>query len=211
MRGRLAQLLPRIGPRAELRNQWTLDARPLALALTLLAFGCEPEPDFVTRHGVAFHLQGTAACTREQAEAMETELLRRLDEASELTGAARRRCLAQTQVIFEPGLFECTLDPSRTCAGEQQGATLRIAAHACPYQSAFVHELLHWLQECVEGRFDYEHQASSWAVVQAQLAEAKALCEPELIAPSRSESLAQPPAPSTAAPEGRAGAGSRSH
>ncbi len=159
-----------------MRKQRTLDARFLAFALTLAALGCEPPPDFVTRHGVAFHLQGTHACSREQAEAMESEFLARLDAEVALTGRRRAECMAQARVVFEPGLFPCTGEPGRTCAGEQVGGTLRLAALACPYQTAYIHELLHWLQECMDGQVDYDHQAPTWRVVWDQLAASRERC-----------------------------------
>ncbi|MFN7133873.1 MAG: hypothetical protein ACK4N5_17490 [Myxococcales bacterium] len=156
-----------------------MDARIVALALTLLA-GCAAPPDFVTCHGVAFYLQGTSAFTREQAELLEHDFLRRLDDATALHGPARERCLQVTRVVVTPEPFSCSADPDRTCAGEQYGPTLKIAARDCPFQSAYVHELLHWLQECSEGLLDYAHESPAWTVVNAQLEEARTWCaEPE--------------------------------
>ncbi|MBX5482818.1 MAG: hypothetical protein IRZ16_13410 [Myxococcaceae bacterium] len=144
---------------------------PLA-ALIVCACACTPPPDFVTDRGVAFYLSGSTFIGKEEANAQEARFLARLDAASAFPPNEVAVCVAQTEVQVVPeGPFPCATYPGLRCAGEQYGAVLKVAAADCPYTSAFVHELTHWLQQCVDGRTDYGHLDPIWREVAAELAE----------------------------------------
>lgn len=153
-----------------------MGARWILVPLTLVVAACEPPPDFVTRHGVAFHLGGSDFIAREHAEALEAELLAALDDALAPRDQTEA-CVGRTTVIVNAaGPFPCTADPSLTCAGEQQGALLTLAATDCPYASAYTHELLHWLQQCLHNVTDYAHEAPQWRIIHAQQSLAAERC-----------------------------------
>ena len=139
--------------------------RAVLWAVALL-LGCSREPDFETGRGVAVYLDGAAAMSREQAEQMEEYLLRQI---AHLGYPVERslQCVAQAEVRVVETTFTC-FDGQRRCAGEQWDRLLVVAAAQCPYASAYVHELAHWLQQCVRDRYDPEHQERAlWEAVAA--------------------------------------------
>jgi len=139
---------------------WGLAAVAAALS------GCGRTPSFVTGHGVQVFLETSdgAGLDREQAEQMEAYLLEGVARLG--YGDARpRRCLAQAQVRLLKSFFTC-YDGERRCAGEQWDEVLLVARAGCPFSSAYVHELAHWLQECVHGAYDPDHlETGLWAWV----------------------------------------------
>ncbi|HEY3448670.1 MAG TPA: hypothetical protein VGK67_20095 [Myxococcales bacterium] len=138
---------------------------PLA-ALAVALAGCGPGPSFVTDHGVQVYLetQDPAALDRSQAQRMEDYLL----EGVVRLGYGKDeslRCLSQAEVRFLDSTFTCW-DGQRSCAGEQWDEVLLVAKEQCPFASAYVHELAHWLQQCVHGDYDPDHQETAlWAWV----------------------------------------------
>lgn len=163
-----------------------MDPRALVVAVTLaLGAGCGPEPDFVTARGIAFHLNGSRFIDRAVAETQEERFLRAIDREVAWDKADVRACVEGTAVDVVPtGLFPCTFDPDVPCAGEQHGSVLKIAATECPWSSAFIHELLHRLQDCLERRVDYNHVASEWRLVYDQNGQDAANCaQPAAVMP----------------------------
>lgn len=162
-----------------MRIERTVDARFLVLALMVGGCGPAATPDFVTRLSVEFHLNGATFITQAEAEEIEARFLPRLDAYAGFPEGGVLDCVGVTRVRIVPsGNFACASDPGRTCAGEQYAADLKVAASKCAYDSAYVHELLHWLQECLRDTVDYDHRAAEWRAVDEELAEANDRCAP---------------------------------
>ncbi|MGC4120150.1 MAG: hypothetical protein QM765_37320 [Myxococcales bacterium] len=136
-----------------------------AAVAALMASACGRAPDFVTANGVQVFLETDAgALSPNQAERMERYLLEGVARLG-YGDAESRRCLAQASVRVLDADFTC-YDGRRKCAGEQWDEVLLVAKAQCPFRSAYVHELAHWLQQCVHGDYDPDHQETRlWAWV----------------------------------------------
>lgn len=145
-----------------------MDRRALLILALVAAAACRgPAPDFVTARGVEVYLQGHGAfLSLAQADAMEGWFLGAVGEAGygrELSEG----CLALAEVRIVDSGYRCWAD--RPCAGEQLDRVLIVVDTGCPYTSAYVHEVAHWLQQCVKGGYDPDHQEETlWRVVRAQ-------------------------------------------
>ena len=144
-------------------------AAGLWAALLLAAPACgrsAQAPSLVTRNGVAVHLgEHSSFLTAAQAEAMEDYLVERLDEVGYPT-ARSRECLGAVEVHVVDASYRCF--GNRKCAGEQWDNVLYVVATGCAFTSAYLHELAHWLQQCVRGGYDPEHRDSAvWPRVAA--------------------------------------------
>jgi hypothetical protein len=128
---------------------------PLAVAV-LAACG----PDFTSRSGVRFFLDGDyLTITQQEAEEVEELLVPWLARVNDgYPEPVLRECLATTSVRLHDGLLPCG---ERTCIGVQHGSELLITKGGhCGYTSPYAHELFHRFQQCAGSRFapDLEHR-----------------------------------------------------
>jgi hypothetical protein len=142
--------------------------RGLSLIAAALLAGCGlGAPDFTTELGVEVHLQGHRQfLDKRQADEMERWLL----EAAPAAGypeRAIRCCLSKAQVRVVGDSYSCY--GGRACAGEQWDETLVVVDTGCAWSSAYIHEMAHWLQQCVLDRYDPEHEEQPlWDIVRSQ-------------------------------------------
>jgi hypothetical protein len=140
-----------------------MDRAALVAALLAIA-GCGEEPSFVTTRGVSVYLGGNDGfLERPQADEMEAWLVGILPADFEPRAVAR--CLERAEVRVLPAPFRCG-GGQRLCAGEQRDRVLYVANTGCPWRSAYLHEIAHWLQQCAAGRYDPEHRERAfWQAV----------------------------------------------
>ena len=167
-------MVPGAGTRAGLRRFGAVDEGSVvgrlrraalvasAACVSILGSACEVPPDFVTPRGAAFFLNGSELIAPSEVADQELRFVERLEEAGL---ADRGECWSQVQVHIAPGgAFPCAGAVNTTCAGEQYGPHLKVA-DAAPEDSAWRHELLHWLLECRGLAPDHAHAGEVWRLV----------------------------------------------
>lgn len=143
-----------------------MDRAALLSALLAVAACGGAQPDFETALGAQVFLNGhDDFLTVEQANEMEAWLV----ESIPLAGYDARRaraCVASAVVRVVGEGYRCWGD--RPCAGEQRGELLIVVDTGCAYTSAYIHELAHWLQQCVKDRYDPSHlEQAVWSLVRS--------------------------------------------
>lgn len=150
----------------------------LAVALPLLAAACGPSfdapPDVVSKYGVKVYTHGHAQFDRATVDAMEDYLVQELVGRQGFARADVLACLGEARV----GIF--TLDElaergAPDVAGLQQGNVLQVGAFGCAWDSAYVHEMAHWLQYCRRWVADpgHDREPAVWSAVNARPAASK--------------------------------------
>lgn len=135
-----------------------------------LIAGCNPPPDFVTAYGVAVYTHGQGWLDQTEAEEMEWYVVATLPRVRDYPRDEVEDCLSEAVVELITDPMHCGFK----CAGDQHGNLLHVLEATCHWESAYVHELLHWMQECVDRTYDPNHVESEvWAVN----AERPLLCE----------------------------------
>jgi hypothetical protein len=153
----------------------------LIIALCLIA-GCGgTSPDFVDKHGVEFYLHidnwKSDVITQPEAEIIEDYMINRLSTDPRLNGQFPQKqmenCLrcgvGPLEVRIRNGMFDCQNpqrqaveadEPYGACIGNQLENTINLTDNIfwmCGYWVPYGHELIHFFQECVLGKEDYDH------------------------------------------------------
>lgn len=136
------------------------------MIFSILATGCV-QPDFVTSNGVQVYLNGDRGphWTKEKFDAVDARWLPELKEVdSRFEGA--ERYMAEVSVFVESDSIPCPWTGGNgKCAGLQDGPNLYIEQSICLNNSAYAHEMLHWLELKVLGIVNNEHNTPQWATV----------------------------------------------
>lgn len=141
------------------------------LALLALCSACADGPLFTTpNYGVDVHIGNnvdgsTDAWPSPYDVDRAIELM--LQEADRLNEWEYRRKATERAIRddpptlqIKPVAFECSASPEQKCAGTYYWANNKIIVESgrCFARSAFVHELIHWMQQTVGGQYpDYNH------------------------------------------------------
>ena len=127
--------------------------------LGALLVGCGgpvAEPDVVTKRGVSVYLHGL---TLGELDAMDSTLAAK-------DPAAAERCLSGLTVgVFSASDFENVAEwhhLPRSTGGLLDANVAKSAWASDPWETAYVHEGIHWLQRCAYGVDDYAHEAAIW-------------------------------------------------
>lgn len=131
-------------------------ARLSALILACSGCGADPPASFVSAAGVRIDLNGhDGFLTPELVEEMDEYFLGAMPSAG-YPEPELRRCLPQATVEVVGPDYRCY--GGRPCGGEQLDATLIVVDVGCGYESAYLHELAHWSQQCVKAGYDPDHK-----------------------------------------------------
>jgi hypothetical protein len=95
-----------------------------------------------------------------------------------------KRCLSEAEVYLQDGLIDGHYpdgQPYRAIGTSARGI-ITLTKAKCAYRTAYIHELAHWLQECVNNRqpWDYYHvEKALWRAVQIAELQTISLCKLE--------------------------------
>jgi hypothetical protein len=141
--------------------------------LAIAATACGPQfdeaPDFTSKHGVKVYAHGHAQFDRATVDAMEQYLVDQLVTKQGFKREDVLSCLSEAKVgVFS--LDELAQRGGADVAGLQQGNVLQVGAFGCAWDSAYVHEMAHWLQYCRRWVDDPSHdvEPAVWATVNAR-------------------------------------------
>lgn len=131
----------------------------LFFAVLAACLGCSDNADFVSQHGVRFFYQkGANGWNETQINSQESHFLDKLREAGIYPDA--EKALAEATAYIYPDKIPCgSSSPTGYCNGLQDYSNVHVRDMGCPYNSAYTHELAHWVQQ-VAGINDYSHTES---------------------------------------------------
>lgn len=140
------------------------------LLLVPVLLGCMGHEDCeLTAYGVC--ITG-AAWDAGTVEAMEAQLLDGLS-ANGWPPSGVKSSLRQSKVTVLVAPFTCGYEldgdwVNGKCAGQEDGPDMWVVAYPCLWETAYRHELGHWIQLNVRGITDLEHKDPTvWPVVDA--------------------------------------------
>lgn len=148
------------------RSYWLAKLLPLVPLI-----GCEPGPmpDFVTERGVFVYTRGYTSFTKEVADEMDAYIVAHVPDAEE--------CLRlMSATIFSLEELAARYPRAKPSAGFQYDNHIHVAEIGpCPWNSAYVHEAAHWLQQCQRGVYDINHtvEPDLWRIVSSRPQECK--------------------------------------
>jgi hypothetical protein len=132
-----------------------------------MCLGCGTEPDFTTAYGVEVSLNGHARIKREHANVAELFLVNELSRLLDAPSVAVAACLSAAEVRVTGPELSCPADFPE-CTGNQEGAAIQIMEVGCLYDTTYLHELSHWVLECLEGDSDQKHRSETvWRAIEA--------------------------------------------
>ena len=151
-----------------------------ALVLTALfgASSCGPPPDFVTPNGHAeFYLNGVGTVTPEIADVMEGQAVALMTEqyGSERLGDFWA-AISGAQVSFYKGFVGCGSIEGAVGCYHALSESIYLTAYTCPWDSPYVHELVHRLQDKVMYLNDGQHLGPIWKGVNRAQGENRKKC-----------------------------------
>lgn len=136
--------------------------RLLFLCFSVAITGCWA-PDHVTGSGVQIIYKSDKTWWKpEQIDKQELHLLNGLKEAGLYPDAAE--ALSQVTAYIYPDKMPCPSSPTGYCNGLQDYTNIYVRDMGCPYNSAYTHELAHWIQQAA-GVDDYNHEEKAlWEI-----------------------------------------------
>jgi hypothetical protein len=162
--------------------------KTIQLTFLIILISCsimlnEP-PDFTTKNGVSFWLDGVNF-NQDQVENLEDWWLDNV-HLTGYTNQAARQAMEQVKVTVVPEPYDCKVwtcsdennnscqnstqncvcdYQDRICSGEiNDTGHMILVAFGCPYATAYIHEHAHYLQSRY-GVYDYDHQVDIvWSI-----------------------------------------------
>lgn len=138
--------------------------KTLLLAVAVLGTGCQtgPVPDLVSEHGVSFFWRG-AQWTPEDIAEQENWFLENVP-GDRYPQNKVLEAMSWAEVYLTPDPIPCQGSRTGFCNGLQDYERLHVRDLGCPFNSAYTHELGHWLQQILN-RDDYQHlEKDFWEV-----------------------------------------------
>lgn len=131
----------------------------LFFAIFTICFACSNSADFVSQHGVRlFYQKGANRWDEAQVNNQELYFLDKLKKAGIYLEADK--ALAEAAAYIYPDKIACgSSSPTGYCNGLQDYSSVHVRDMGCPYNSAYTHELAHWVQQAA-GVSDYSHTES---------------------------------------------------
>lgn len=143
--------------------------RKLVCLFLLGHVGCGENPDYTSRHGVRIFYQDENNWWEPyQVDAQESFLLDQLKQAN-LHPHAEEAISFVTAYVF-PDKIRCN-GSTGYCNGLQDYTNIYVRNMGCPYNTAYAHELAHWIQQ-MAGIYDYNHtEKALWEIADSAPAE----------------------------------------
>lgn len=139
------------------------------LLILFLLSACAPGlvPDIVTEKGVSIFFRGSTTWEKVDVDEQEAWFVARLDRVSNgYRSWDVDRSLAKVEVDLYDDKIECgRASPTGYCNGLQNYNVLLIRNMGCVFNSAYTHELMHWLQQDIKNYTDYNHEEQNiWPI-----------------------------------------------
>lgn len=131
------------------------------IVYAVLIAACGSKPDFVSSHGTSVYLRGHVNyATARQINTAEDWFITELDGSWDRTAVVRCMLRLDANIVDAP-VQGC----GPHCSGDEinngiwRPGDINVAAiNQCIYDSAYIHEVGHWLQSCVKDTYDPSHQ-----------------------------------------------------
>lgn len=128
---------------------------------------CGPRPDLVSDKGVSFFFIDGEGWPKPDIDEQESWFVARLDPLSNgyhYWDVEREMRVVEVDVYKDP--IPCgKSSPTGLCEGLQYDNVLQVHNKGCVFNSAYTHELMHWLQESIKGYTDYDHgEQNIWPI-----------------------------------------------
>lgn len=137
------------------------------ICLLFPSLECRAPPDIASKHGASIYFRSPAVTwTKGEVDEQEDWFIERLSVNPKYPQKTILGALSRVEALVHMDPIECgTLSPTGLCNGLQSGPRLEVRAFSCVFQSAYTHEVFHWLQQQSYGDPDLYHtETSAWAV-----------------------------------------------